>query len=78
MTPAAENYDNYYFGIFNIRVLIRTPRFSALELRLAIWIGYLTFYLLSRRRLKKLAGMIFARVFRPLLPDRRKRDEKQR
>ncbi len=75
LTRAAENYDNYYFKIFNIRALISTPRLSALKLRLAVWFGYLTFYLLSWRRLKRLAGMVAGRI---MPPSRRKRDEKSK
>ncbi len=75
LTRAAENYDNYYFKILNIRALISTPRLSALDLRLAVWFGYLTFYLLSWRRLKRLAGMIAGRFLRPF---RSRRDEENR
>lgn len=65
LTAAAADYDNYYFGIINIKTLIRTPSLPPWKLKMAIWISYFVFYFLSWKRLKKFSYMAFTRIIIP-------------
>ena len=65
LTSAAEDYDNYYFGIFNVKTLIQTPSLPPWKIKLAIWISYFAFYFLSWKRLKKFIRLAFKRIVIP-------------
>ena len=52
LTPYADNYDNYYFKIFNPKILVVTEAVSAKELRWFIKIFYISFYLHPKRLIR--------------------------
>ena len=52
LTPYADNYDNYYFKIFNPKILVVTEAVSAKELRWFIKIFYISFYLHHKRLIR--------------------------
>lgn len=57
LTSHADNYDNYYFKIFNPKILVVTSAVSANELRRYIKLFYISFYLHPKRLFRVLLFM---------------------
>ncbi|MFH1131048.1 MAG: radical SAM protein [Pseudomonadota bacterium] len=72
LTKEASNYDNYFFGIFNIQTLIKTPSLSPMQLKLAVRYSYFKFYFLSGKRLPKFVRLALSRILIPKLTKRKR------
>ncbi|MBI5533677.1 MAG: B12-binding domain-containing radical SAM protein [Deltaproteobacteria bacterium] len=69
LTAAAQDWDNYYFGIADVRPLVHTPSLSATDTKLAIWLCYFLFYGISWKRLSRASSSLAMR-FLPALAER--------
>jgi radical SAM superfamily enzyme YgiQ (UPF0313 family) len=81
LTQYADNYDNYYFKIFNPKILVLTGEVSEQEIRRFIKMFYLKFYFhpkrvfrVARFALNKIKGLFIRRelTLNRLLPQLRK------